>query len=115
MWDGKAALPGLLFKHLLFVLESEELLAVLEERLQEVFILGIVHEDVELGGDVPLFILRLLPQLPCDHLCTDIDVNDNMLQKFESGWQLPLVVQDSYLQMDSFRLNVVWNFFVASF
>ena len=36
-------------------------------------------------------------------------------QKFKFKELQPTIAQNSYLQIESFRLNVVWNFFVASF
>ena len=53
--------PGFLLQHLLLVLESEELLAVLKERLEEVFIfvrtlIRVKHKLEELLWDMPVLI-----------------------------------------------------------
>lgn len=57
------SLLSLLLKDLLFVFETEELLTVLEESLQEVLVLGIVDELVEFLRDMSLLIFGLLLQL----------------------------------------------------
>ena len=65
MWHRQSSEPGFLLQNLLLILEAEELLAVLEERLQEVLIfvralVRVQHKLEELLGDVPVLILGLI-------------------------------------------------------
>lgn len=48
---------GFLLKHLLLILETEKLLAVLEKGLKEGFILRVLDESIKLFGDVALLII----------------------------------------------------------
>ena len=64
MRNWKASLLGLLLQHLLLILETEELLAILEKRLKEGFILRVLDEGIELLGNVALLIVRLARHLP---------------------------------------------------
>ena len=62
MWHRQSSEPGFLFQNLLLILEAEELLAVLEERLEEVFIfvrtlVRVQHKLEELLRDMPVLIL----------------------------------------------------------
>ena len=62
MWHRQSSEPGFLLQNLLLILEAEELLAVLEERLEEVFIfvrtlVRVQHKLEELLRDMPVLIL----------------------------------------------------------
>lgn len=50
---------GLLLEDLLLVLKTEELFAVLEQGLQELGVLRLVHKFEKLGRDVPIVVVRL--------------------------------------------------------
>ena len=62
MWHRQSSEPGFLLQNLLLILEAEELLAVLKERLEEVFIfvrtlVRVQHKLEELLRDMPVLIL----------------------------------------------------------
>ena len=62
MWHRQSSEPGFLLQNLLLILEAEELLAVLEERLEEVFIfvrtlVRVQHKLEELLRNMPVLIL----------------------------------------------------------
>ena len=50
---------GFLFKHLLFVLKSEKLFAVLEQSLKERLIFGIIDENLKLRWNMSIFFIGL--------------------------------------------------------